>query len=381
MTAPSPLAKLALRALADAPVDVEPPSPRDEEAAIAAIARELETRRRRRSRRVALLASVSFAAAAALVVTLGGASRRTASEAATVESVSGTVLVVRGHEGVTLGQGARVGRGDRVVASAAGSTVLRLRKGTELRAMSGADVRVAEDGRAEVLELHAGSVQLHVAKLAPGDQFIVRTSDAEVEVRGTQFRVDVGEPCAGTATRVAVTEGVVVVRHAGAETRLVANESWPTQCIAQTAAAPPAHVPAPARSREESPEPASIPDGRVGPQAAPPAPVHVAPPTSSVAIAAQRSSTASSDSAEQNRLFTEAMAAKRRGDRTAALDSLDRLTSAFPHGLLAESAAVERMRILAASDPTRAAEAARTYLARHPNGYARGEALKLTGSP
>ncbi len=358
MTSRDSLASLALRELADAPPEIDAPSPRDAEDAIAAIARELEAVRARRKRRIAVIGAAAFVAAAAAVV-LGVGTRQTAKvEAAKVEAVSGAVVMMRGEHGVKLDPGAAVTKGDRVVASAAASATLRLPKGTELRALAGADVLVVEQGRDEVFELRAGSVQLHVAKLAPGDRFLLRTSDSEVEVRGTEFRVDVREPCEGTTTRVTVTEGTVVVRHDGAETRVTANESWPARCATHAAAPPPSAVP--------EPEPVAV----------------VAAPARSVSSPpAKHAAAPASDLAEQNRIFAEAMAAKRRGDAPAALAALDRLAAAYPQGPLAESAAVERMRILASSDPARGAEAARAYLARHPNGYARAEAQRLLATP
>lgn len=366
MTSRESLARLALRELADAPPEVVAPSPRDADDAIAAIARELEAVRARRRRRMAIGGSFALVAmAAGVVLAVGAFSRKAGGDAAKVETVAGGVVVVRGEQGVEAAPGATVTKGDRVVASAAASATLRLPKGTEMRALAGADVVVLEQGRDEIFELRAGSVQLHVAKLVTGDRFIVRTSDSEVEVRGTQFRVDVAPPCEGTTTRVVVTEGVVVVRHAGTETRVLANESWPARCATQASnAAPPSPTePPPAVPATTTTSTTTAVVATVAPKRPAPAPM------------------ASSDLAEQNRLFADAMAAKRRGDAPAALLALDRLAAAYPQGPLAESAAVERMRILAASEPARGAEAARAYLARHPNGYARAEAQRLLGTP
>ncbi len=359
MTSRDSLARLALRELADAPPEIEPPSPGDAEDAVAAIARELAAVRARRRRRGAVLASIAVAAAAAAIAVGVGSFAKNPGDVAKVETVSGGVVVMRGEDGVKLGPGATVAKGDRVVASAAASATLRLPKGTELRALAGADVLVVDQGRDEIFELRAGSVQLHVAKLVSGDRFIVRTSDSEVEVRGTQFRVDVGPPCEGTTTRVVVTEGTVVVRHGGAETHVTANQSWPSHCETQAAAPT-----APASALAVDPPPA-VTSARPIVQATAP----------------KRTNVASSDLAEQNRIFADAMAAKRRGDAPAALAALDRLASAYPQGPLAESAAVERMRILAASEPARGAEAARAYLSRYPDGYARAEAQHLLGAP
>ena len=100
---------------------------------------------------------------------------------------------------------------------------------------------VAAEGAAQVLHLDAGSVELHVEKLTSAQRFLVDTPDSEVEVRGTRFSVSVVPPdaaCgAGVRTRVAVTEGVVVVRHAGLEDRVALGESWPAGCLRVAGAA------------------------------------------------------------------------------------------------------------------------------------------------
>jgi outer membrane protein assembly factor BamD (BamD/ComL family) len=77
---------------------------------------------------------------------------------------------------------------------------------------------------------------------------------------------------------------------------------------------------------------------------------------------------------EQNALFSTAVAARRRGERRAALAALDRLVATYPEGPLAESAAAERFRVLQAVDMERARAAARDYVARYPSGFARDEA-------
>src|SRR5690606_20168407 len=51
-------------------------------------------------------------------------------------------------------------------------------------------VHAADGGRAEVVELAAGRVTVEVARLRAGERFVVRTEDAEVEVRGTAFEVE-----------------------------------------------------------------------------------------------------------------------------------------------------------------------------------------------
>jgi hypothetical protein len=141
----------------------------------------------------------------------------------------------------------------------------------------------------------------------------VRTSDAEVEVRGTTFRIGFAIPdpnCGhGTTTRVNVDEGVVTVRASGHEWTVSAPDSWP-EC---TPAAPPSGTPSA---------------------------LAVSPPKPR----------RTSDLAAQNDLFDQAMAAKRRGDRAVAIGLFDRLLTTYPASPLAEQAFSERAKLIAAAD-------------------------------
>jgi len=85
-----------------------------------------------------------------------------------------------------------------------------------------------------------------------------------------------------------------------------------------------------------------------------------------------------SDLVEQNRMFVAATAARRQGDIQGAVGLYERFVATYPSSALAESAAVERMRLLATSDPVRARAAATEYLARHPKGFARDEAVSIS---
>jgi hypothetical protein len=203
---------------------------------------------------------------------------------------------------------------------------------------------VASEGTAQVMHLEMGALDLHVAKLSVGERFVVDTPDSEVEVRGTRFRVSVVSPDAqcggGVKTRVVVSEGVVVVRHAGMEDRVGAGEAWPGGCARPAPPAPFATQRAAARV------------------VAPSAPV----------------AGTGSTLADQNDLFTSGMTAKRRGDARTALASFDRFLGDYPNSPLAESAVVERMRLLHLISSARCGAAANDYLSRYPNGFAHAEA-------
>src|SRR5206468_5152867 len=65
------------------------------------------------------------------------------------------------------------------------------------------------------------------------------------------------------------------------------------------------------------------------------------------------------------------MDAKAKGDKPRALSALQRLETLYPASPLAESATVERMKILASTNPKSAAVLAKRYLAHYPDGFAR----------
>jgi TolA-binding protein len=173
-------------------------------------------------------------------------------------------------------------------------------------------------------------------------------------VHGTSFRVSIvaAEPACGegTLTRVDVYEGVVAVRYHAHEALVRAGERWPAGC-GDT--------------------------GASGASGASASASVVASSTARASAAATRPPT-SSELAAQNDLFREAIAAKRHGDTAEALATLDRFVAKYPNAPLAESAAVERMKLLAeAGDRPRAEAAARDYLARYPSGSARTDADAL----
>jgi hypothetical protein len=339
-----------------------PPSPEARAAAITAVTAALTARRR--ARRAARWAAGAATAAAAVGAAIGVArwAPRHATRAAiaplgapsgvqiVAQSVGdGASVVVSGAE-APLAAGRTIPEGSRLVTPADGRATLAFSTGTSVTLGEGTELTVGGEGQKQRLELGAGWVDLHVAKLAPNARFIVDTSDSEVEVRGTRFRVSVAHPdpaCGGgTATRVAVTEGVVVVRHDGAEVRVAAGEEWPQGCAKAAAGSPGASGAAPATG-----------------------------------VAAGHTYTPS-PLPEQNRLYTKAIAAKNRGDARGAVALFDQYLAKYPDGQNAEDAAVERMHLLRTTAPARAVTAAHQYLGAHPNGWAREEAEAIVaGGP
>jgi hypothetical protein len=334
-------------------------APNDREATVNAMARALRARKQRR-RRTAWLGS--FAAAAAgigALVALHRAPRPVAAStpaavqapAVVANELSGGVLVLSKGSSRPVFDGMPLGEGDHLIALLDGRATIAQATGTRLSVEGGGDVALLSQGSTQLFSLGSGGVVAHVAKLHAGERFVIRTDDAEVEVRGTSFRVAIAAPdprCGnGTITRVNVYEGVVTVRDAAGQTFVHPGESWPEGCGA--AAPAPAGIPSSPGTTAEAP--AHLPAAR------PPAP--------------------SSDLAVQNDLFEEAMDAKRRGDVRGAVAAFDRLLSRYPTCPFAESADVERMNLLADYDRVRAEEIAGGYLRRYPDGFGRAEAEAL----
>lgn len=370
---------------------VEGPSEASRAQAIEAIARSLQARRAamraaRRRRAVGMVA-----AAAVLVLGAGYAAKRalhpadgsgTASTSAGAENqvslkeqgAGGEIQRADGSKGA-FGNDVSLGQGSRVLASAGGTVHLAFATGTELDLSEKGTLEVAETGSTQAFKLERGSVSAHVAKLSQGKRFLVRTSDAEVEVRGTRFSVTVAPPAScenGTSTRVAVQEGVVVVRGTSGEVTLRAGDSWP-RCETTEAAKPKETL---ARV-ETGPAKASSAAGTAATVAITP----VTPATSQAPSGPSVSAAPASSLAEQNALFKNALADKAAGNDGAAVATFDKLLQRYPQSPLAESAATERLRLLAKQGSPRAKAAARDYLARYPNGFAKALAESLVASP
>jgi hypothetical protein len=294
----------------------------------------------------------AFVAAAAVVLLAAGFAARD-SERPTPAPVgarvaeSGAVVVRDGHE-APLAPGDRVVDGAELRTPPTGEANLDFERGSRLAVHASSRVRLVHQAQDKRFALEEGSLRAKVAKLAPDERFVVSTTDSEIEVRGTEFDVALVTPdpaCGeGTPTRVDVREGVVVVRHRGAEHRVEAGDHWP-------------------RCAPSAPAPSS---SIAAPRVAPIAPRASAPPPSRLA--------------EQNDLFQEALRRKRSGDGAGALETLDRLRTDYGDGPLAENVEVERFRILAGIDRARAVTAARDYLRTRPRGFARAEAEALANS-
>jgi hypothetical protein len=233
----------------------------------------------------------------------------------------------------SLFRGARVGEvveasemlpGDHVQTGTGDGATLVLSTGTRVAIAGQSDVQLRDWGREDQrFWLQSGAVKATVAKLGPQERFLVQTPDSEIEAHGTVFSVKVD----GGRTRVCLEEGVVVWRQAGRETKMVASNGHPVGCEEATVSADPA--PPVDSSAVEKPKVRPA-EGRLRTREAP-AGVPQTSPRSSLA--------------QQNDLFTAAMAAEREGNLALALSRLESLLARFPEGSLAESAKAEVVRL------------------------------------
>jgi hypothetical protein len=338
---------------------------------------------RRRSRRRVLVQRGLAVGAAAVLLAVGliGARRVLVATAPSYPAApSLTVLSANAggatKSGLSLRPGMVITAGLRLTAPAIAEVQVGTANGTSLTLERSGDLTVAETDATQRFSLNAGGLRAHVSRLVAGQRFIIETVDAEVEVHGTTFRVaivDADPDCGGgTRTRVSVTEGVVTVRSANAESRVGANTEWPAGCVF-------------ARTETHRPAGASrhVDVGKLETAAATPArpsapTVPLATDGTHVDEADLRSTaTAVSLLATQNDLFAAGVRARREGRPRDAVAAFTQLIDAFPHGPLLESATVQRLKVLAAIDPAAAARAAADYLARFPTGFARADAQLL----
>ncbi len=168
------------------------------------------------------------------------------------------------------------------------------------------------------IELGVGKVEVEVPKLHDGDELSVHTEGVTVVVHGTKFSVERSLREDGRAeTRVSVTAGKVAVYTEDAVRMLTAGATWVVGVAV------------------EVPIEATASSGV---------------PVSSAATAATLETSAAgarSTLAAENRLLAEAMRLRLQGDNERALARLDELIARHPRSPLADTARVERMRVLA----------------------------------
>jgi ferric-dicitrate binding protein FerR (iron transport regulator) len=271
----------------------------------------LRVRRRRTARRAALfLTTVGGAAVVVLVASTGRLRLPKTRTGATIAVLDGTLWLEEGSARRTLraGDASGVSASDMLEAPAERAARVRLsdtatltldaasRVGTVVAAATAPEAAPAF----EALRLLRGRAHLQVRKLHGGQRFHVLTPDADVQVRGTEFDVEL-RPGATPGTCVRVQEGLVAV-FAGGEHLVAPGESW------GCADAPVVAEPAPA--------------------------VHASAPVKRAATA----HVSASDLREQNAAFQAALEAERGGRYLDAARLYRRLLARAPHGPLSAQA-------------------------------------------
>jgi hypothetical protein len=326
--------------------------------------------RKRAKRNRALLAALSVAAAAILGIGWSLRHDNARSHVAATASGGAPLAELRGARGTGLRrQGAVLAVHDGFVLLAGDEVATSDDAQSSVKLASGAVVALGPQTRlrlvdTESVETSAGAVTVSVPKLAPSRAFVVHTPDARVLVHGTRFVISIATPAHAPRTLVRVIEGRVSVQYAGTETFVSAGESWPSS----TAEAPQQAEPAGAARADT-------------PREAPSASGSKSTPSGTRAIS---SSSAAPEAltpaalAEQNRMFSEAVAARRSGNDARAIALLEELLAKYPRTPLVPEVRVERFRALKRLG--RSAEAAREasrYLLENENGAARDEAREV----
>jgi ferric-dicitrate binding protein FerR (iron transport regulator) len=253
-------------------------------------------------------------------------------------------------------------------ASVAGA-VTSARTETTVQPSEGARFSRQTTPEADVVTLDAGTLDVAVKKLAPGERFTVRTSDAEVEVRGTRFSVVAQD---GKLMAVTVREGRVEVRRLEGTLVLDPGDEWRTDVVDPPAQAEqsPARVEEPApRENDEPAAPSSAAPVQRAPIAAP-----------RVSGTAKSMAGASATGAGSSAAFREGVRRMEQGDYGAAAEGLKKFADSNPNDARAEDAAfLAVLSLQRAGRRAEAAEAARRYLAAFPDGYRRAEAKAIAG--
>lgn len=355
-------ARLAARLLRDATSEPPPGRHLDRERGLATIERAQRPTPTSSLRRWSIGIAASVAAGAIGWVAARGLPPPTSLAPARVVSVLASPLrdgasFLDAAGEVPLQAGAKLVAGGRISTAPGGGAQLNLSTGTRLQLDGQTILTLQSQDALQRFALAQGRLHANVAKLAPDERFVIDTPDAQVEVRGTQFHLEVLQLslfCGdGSRTRLDVTEGVVEVRSSRTVARVGAGQHWPSDCEAPTT------------------------DAAGGDAGMPRSSASAAGGDASAAAAARQRRPSRSLIAEQNAIFQRGIEAQRQGKTNQALAAYAELVERFPSSPLAENAAVARIRLYAGFDAVRARREAASYLARYPRGFARPEAQRI----
>jgi TolA-binding protein len=246
----------------------------------------------------------------------------------------------------------------------------------------GARFARSAQGFVDRVDLVEGALDLEVDPLAGGRRFLVATEDAEVEVRGTVFRVEAHH---GELSGVSVTEGKVAVRRrdgiSGGTTPsspilLLAGEAWPS---ASTPGAPTLSTSGAAQAPPTAPPPVAA----LGPPARRASEAQAGGHAGD-ADARSKAAEASKERArsEASRAFAEGMSLIERGEDAAAAEKLEAFRAAHPRDPRAEDAAyLAIVSLQRAGRDSEAKAAAARFLSLYPASARVAVVKSMAGAP
>lgn len=259
------------------------------------------------------------------------------------------------------------------------------------------DARFTRNRTAErdELTLEHGAIDIRLPKIEDGKPFVVRTTDAQIAVRATAFRVEAEN---GKIRSVAVEQGTVEVQYAGFTAVIPAGGSWratpessepdkqapkpdtETKAPSENTSEPPIRTvlnttPAP-KSQYRAVVPRDDAPEAMDPQDKPlvEEPPLILKPTPPAQVVTQATPSPAS------RTFADAMAAMKRGDYAGSAEQLEKFAETHAGDARADEA--DYLRAIAlqrAGKKDAAIAAAKRYLATRPNGAHRADAARIAG--
>lgn len=162
---------------------------------------------------------VNFAMAAGVLVTVGfviygmrQTDRTRDRIPAHLTALTGPPLeVLRGEQTVFLNKGDAIQTGDKMSTRKGQSSVLTCADGTTLTLKEASTLSVSYQNGSKHAYLKSGEMDAQVSKQPEGKPMLVNTPHAQIVVKGTRFTTKVE----GESTRVAVTEGSVMMQRPG----------------------------------------------------------------------------------------------------------------------------------------------------------------------
>lgn len=281
-------------------------------------------------------------------------SARTLAVAVAFAAVAAGVAVVGFH--------GRAARPAQVALSAsAAPSAPAVRTVTVVRSDDGARFARSERENTETVALESGTIEASVRPLRAGERFVVETMDAEVEVRGTVFRVRAEDH---RLQSVDVSEGKVEVRFGGEVFRIGAGGAWAAPARPPLAASSVSAIPT------TSVKPSAVSRGGEYPS-----------PSAALRRPLLDAGAGPSASDESSSIFDDGVRTLGRGDYDAATRLLAAFRERAPNDPRAEDAAFLTVLALQRSGRAAAAkDAARRYLDEYPRGHRAVEAKAITES-